>query len=84
MASPKARILDPCRLIVRNPNRGTEANPIVIISEPTLASLGFLGFGFRNHGCSTIRLPDAYLWLVGNGRMVVIAAIIVPHSSISS
>ena len=26
--------------------------------------------------------PDPYLWLVGNGRMVVIVVIIVPHSSI--
>ena len=25
---------------------------------------------------------EAYLWLVGNGRMVVIVVIIVPHSSI--
>ena len=26
--------------------------------------------------------PVPYLWLVGNGRMVVIVVIIVPHSSI--
>ena len=26
--------------------------------------------------------PATYLWLVGNGRMVVIVVIIVPHSSI--
>ena len=26
--------------------------------------------------------PFTYLWLVGNGRMVVIVVIIVPHSSI--
>ena len=30
----------------------------------------------------TICCPKAYLWLVGNGRMVVIVVIIVPHSSI--
>ena len=28
------------------------------------------------------RSPYTYLWLVGNGRMVVIVVIIVPHSSI--
>ena len=28
------------------------------------------------------RRSKAYLWLVGNGRMVVIVVIIVPHSSI--
>ena len=33
------------------------------------------GFGFRGPG-------NTYLWLVGNGRMVVIVVIIVPHSSI--
>ena len=27
-------------------------------------------------------LPQTYLWLVGNGGMVVIVVIIVPHSSI--
>ena len=26
--------------------------------------------------------PVTYLWLVGNGRMVVIVVIVVPHSSI--
>ena len=29
-----------------------------------------------------VSLDQAYLWLVGNGRMVVIVVIIVPHSSI--
>ena len=35
----------------------------------------------RNGGGST-RGPDPYLRLVGNGRMVVIVVIVVPHSSI--
>ena len=37
--------------------------------------------------CSSLQraidgLPSPYLWLVGNGRMVVIVVIIAPHSSI--
>ena len=51
-------------------------------SEGSMRGLGFRvqGLGFRvirgSEGSMT------YLWLVGNGRMVVLVAIIVPHSSI--
>ena len=32
--------------------------------------------------CGSPAWPKTYLWLVGNGGMVVIVVIIVPHSSI--
>ena len=44
-----------------------------------------LGFRVQGLGFRVIRGSEGsmtYLWLVGNGRMVVLVVIIVPHSSI--
>ena len=53
----------------------------VILTEPKQIKL--LNAKLCKSAIEHFGMLMTYLWLVGNGRMVVIVAIIVPHSSIS-
>ena len=50
---------------------------MVMVNKNSSSTSMVQGLGFRKFHCLT-----TYLWLVGNGKMVVIVVIIVPHSFI--
>ena len=59
--------MDPKTLKPQNPKLWTRADVLQRRSSPDYACL--------------VEACKSYLWLVGNGRMVVLVIIIVPHSS---
>ena len=68
------------RALAQHPFRAVKKGGLYGTTHATTPQEPLKGQACQNE--AQIPQPSTYLWLVGNGRMVVIVVIIVPHSSI--